>query len=100
MTPVRIALPAHLRNLAGVEGEVQVEVDGPATISDALDALEASYPMLAGTIRDHESGERRDFLRYFTCGEDISHHRPDTPLPEPVVRGERVFRVVGAIAGG
>lgn len=97
---IRVALPAHLRTLARVEGEVELEVDGPATHRTVLDALEARYPMLRGTIREGASGKRRAFVRFFACGEDLSHEAPDTPLPEAVVRGAEPFLVVGAIAGG
>lgn len=97
---VRVALPAHLKDLAGVEGEVQVEVEGEPTVARVLDALEAGYPALRGTIRSHGSGVRRPFMRYFACGEDISHEPPDVPLPEAVRSGAEVFRVLGAIAGG
>jgi hypothetical protein len=97
---IRIVLPHHLRNLAGVEKEVGLEVDGPATLRAVLDALEASYPMLRGTIRDHGSGVRRPLLRYFAAGEDISFEPVDTPLPEAVASGREPLRIVGAIAGG
>lgn len=99
---IRVILPHHLRNLAGVGAEVQVEVDveGPLTGGALLDALEAQYPVLRGTIRDHVTHERRAFLRYFACKEDLSHESPDTPLPAAVAAGEEPFRVVGAIAGG
>lgn len=100
MTVVRIALPTHLRRLAGVEREVPLEVADPATIDDALDVLESRYPVLRGTIRDQASGERRAFIRYFACGRDLSHEPPDAPLPDAVASGEDVLRVVGAIAGG
>lgn len=97
---IRITLPFHLRRLAGVEGEVAVRVEGAATIRSVLDALEAAYPMLAGTVRDHVTKERRAFLRYFACGRDLSLQLMDDPLPETVARGEEPFQVVGAIAGG
>jgi sulfur-carrier protein len=97
---IRVALPYHLRNLARVEGDVEIEVEGPATLGSVLDALEARYPMLRGTIRDHGTLKRRAFLRFFACQEDLSHEQPDTPLPDAVVRGEEPFMVVGAIAGG
>lgn len=97
---VRVALPTHLRALAEVDGDVVVEVEEPVTVDAVLDALEAAHPTLQGTIRDHDTGERRAFLRYFACGEDLSHDPPDRPLPEAVRSGEEVFRVVGAIAGG
>ena len=99
---IRVILPHHLRNLAGVGAEVQLEVDveGPLTRGALLDALEAQYPVLRGTIRDHVTHERRAFLRYFACKEDLSHEPPDTPLPAAVAAGEEPVRVVGAIAGG
>jgi sulfur-carrier protein len=98
---IRIALPAHLRKLAGVEDEVRVEVVGASpSIRDVMDALEALHPVLKGTIREHGGGPRRAYMRYFACGEDVSHEPPDHPLPEPVIRGEEPFQVVGAIAGG
>ena len=97
---MRVALPAHLRTLARVDGEVELEVIGPLTQRSVLDALEARYPMLRGTIRDQATGKRRAFMRYFACGEDVSHEAPDAPLPEAVARGTEPFMVVGAIAGG
>jgi len=97
---ILVVLPAHLRTLARVEGDVQLEVEGPATVRTVLDALEARYPMLRGTIRDHTTLERRPFLRYFACGEDLSLESPDTPLPEAIVNGQEPFFVIGAIAGG
>jgi molybdopterin converting factor small subunit len=97
---IRIVLPAHLRKLARVEREVEVEVDGPATQRSVLDALEARYPMLRGTIRDHVTQERRPFLRFFACEQDLSLEPPDTPLPDAVVAGAEPFLVVGAMAGG
>ena len=97
---ILVVLPAHLRTLARVEGDVQLEVEGLVTVRTVLDALEARYPMLRGTIRDHTSLERRPFLRFFACGEDLSLESPDTPLPEPVVNGQEPFFVIGAIAGG
>jgi hypothetical protein len=93
-------LPQHLRTLARVEGEVQLEVEGVATQRSVLDALEARYPMLCGTIRDHVTQKRRPFVRFFACGEDLSHESPDAPLPEAVATGAEPFLVVGAIAGG
>lgn len=100
MTTVRVSLPPHLRRLAGVEGEVRLEVaDGPR-IRDVLDALEARHPVLRGTIRDHGTGERRAFIRYFASGRDLSHDPPDAPVPGPVASGAEALRVVGAIAGG
>lgn len=97
---VRVKLPYHLQNLAHVGSEVQVEVDGAVTQRSVLDALEAKYPMLRGTIRDHESGKRRPYLRFFACQEDLSHEPPDAALPKAVAKGEEVYMIVGAIAGG
>ena len=97
---IRVTLPHHLRTLARSGAEVSVEVDGPVTQRAVLDALEAAYPMLRGTIRTHERLERRPFLRYFVCGEDLSLASPDEPLPEAVAAGREPFRVIGAIAGG
>lgn len=97
---IRIILPPHLRALAHVGTEVQVAVEAPITQRSVLDALEASYPMLRGTIRDHVTHQRRPFLRFFACEEDWSHESPDTPLPESVASGKEPFFVVGAIAGG
>lgn len=97
---ILVVLPAHLRTLARVEGDVELEVKGPVTVRTVLDALEARYPMLRGTIRDHTTLERRPFLRYFACGEDLSLESPDTPLPEAIVNGQEPFFVIGAIAGG
>jgi hypothetical protein len=97
---IRVVLPAHLRTLARVAGEVKVEVEGPATLRSVLDALEADYPMLRGTIRDHLTQQRRAFVRFFACEQDLSHEPPDTPLPDPVVAGAEPFMVVGAMAGG
>lgn len=97
---IRVVLPAHLRTLARVAGEVKVEVDGPATLRSVLDALEADYPMLRGTIRDHLTQQRRAFVRFFACEQDLSHEPPDTPLPDAVVAGAEPFMVVGAMAGG
>ena len=95
-----MVLPAHLRTLAKVSGEVQLEVTGPVTQRSILDALEARYPMLGGTLRDHVTGERRPFVRFFACEEDLSHESPDAPLPDAVASGTEPFLVVGAIAGG
>src|SRR5688500_8780447 len=95
-----VILPAHLRALAGVQGDVQLEVDGPVTRRSILDALEARYPMLRGTIRDHVAGERRPLLRFFACGEDVTHESPDAPLPQPIASGTEPFYIIGAIAGG
>ena len=97
---IRVVLPYHLRNLARVEGEVQLAVSGPATIHAVLDALEASYPVLRGTIRDHGTLKRRPFIRFFACQEDMSLEPPETSLPEAVVNGTQPFLVVGAMAGG
>lgn len=97
---IQVMLPQHLRTLAHVDGEVAVDVEGQATLRSVLDALEARYPMLRGTIRDHITLERRPFLRFFACQEDLSLEPPDTPLPEPVVRGIEPLMIIGAIAGG
>jgi molybdopterin converting factor small subunit len=97
---IRVALPAHLRTLARVDVEVELQVEGPATQRSVLDALEASYPMLRGTIRDHVTQHRRPFLRFFACGQDLSHDQPDAPLPDVVAKGTEPFLVIGAIAGG
>jgi sulfur-carrier protein len=97
---VRVVLPAHLRTLARVDGEVKVDLDGPATLRAILDALEATYPALRGTIRDQETKRRRAFLRFFACEEDLSNESPDAPLPEAVARGAEPLLVVGAMAGG
>ena len=97
---IRVILPAHLRTLAGVNGEVKLDVEGQVTQRSVLDALEASYPTLRGTLRDHVTQQRRPFVRFFACEEDLSHESPDAPLPEAVARGVEPFLVVGAIAGG
>ena len=97
---IRVILPPHLRTLARVEGEVSVEVTGQATQRSVLDALEARYPMLRGTIRDHVTQQRRPFLRFFACKEDLSHEASDVPLPGAVASGAEPFLIVGAIAGG
>jgi sulfur-carrier protein len=97
---IRVVLPYHLRTLANIEGEVQLEIDGPATQRSVLDALEARYPMLRGTIRDHATKQRRAFVRFFAGEQDLSHEPPDAPLPEAVASGEEPFNVVGAMAGG
>ena len=97
---IRVTLPAHLRTLAHVDSEVELEVEGPATQRSVLDALEARYPMLTGTIRDRTSGNRRPMLRFFACTEDLSHESPDAPLPDAVASGAEPFFVIGAIAGG
>jgi molybdopterin synthase sulfur carrier subunit len=97
---IRVALPTHLRTLAKIDGEVTLEVEGAVTQASVLDALEARYPVLRGTIRDHVTHKRRAFIRFFACEEDLSHESPDAPLPEPVAAGKEPFLVVGAIAGG
>jgi hypothetical protein len=97
---IRVSLPYHLRTLAQVDGEVLLEVRAPVTQRSVLDALEAQYPMLKGTIRDHDTQQRRAFLRFFACEEDLSHEPPDAPLPEEVATGKEPFLVIGAIAGG
>ena len=97
---IRVVLPQHLRALAGVGREVTVDVKGEVTQRSVLDAVEASYPMLRGTIRDHLTQRRRPFVRFFACEQDLSHESPDTPLPRPVTSGEEPFFVIGAIAGG
>jgi hypothetical protein len=97
---IRVILPPHLRTLARVGMEVALEVEGPVTQRSVLDALEARYPVLRGTIRDHVTHERRPFLRFFACQEDLSHESPDAPLPAAVARGEEPYTVLGAIAGG
>jgi sulfur-carrier protein len=97
---IRVVLPQHLRTLAHVTGEVRLEVQGRATQRSVLDALEASYPMLRGTIRDHITLERRPFMRFFVCAEDWSHELPDAPLPQEVCSGAEPFMIIGAIAGG
>jgi molybdopterin synthase sulfur carrier subunit len=97
---IRVVLPAHLRTLAHVDGEVELQIEGPATQRSVLDALEASYPMLRGTIRDHVTQRRRPFVRFFACEQDLSHEPPDAPLPEAVAMGAGPFLVVGAMAGG
>ena len=97
---IRVIIPAHLRTLAHVEGEVQLEIEGQVTQASVLDALEARYPMLEGTIRDHVTKKRRAFLRFYACEEDLSHEPPDAPLPEPIASGREPFLIVGAIAGG
>ena len=97
---IRLVLPAHLRILAHVEGEVNLEVAAPVTQRSVLDALEARYPMLRGTLRDHVTQQRRPYIRFFACSEDLSHQSPDAPLPDQVVAGTEPFFIVGAIAGG
>jgi hypothetical protein len=95
-----VALPAHLRTLAGVKGDVELEVNGDVTRDSILDALEARFPMLRGTIRDHVAGKRRPMVRFFACGEDVTHEPPDTPLPAAIATGTEPFYIIGAIAGG
>ncbi len=97
---VRVKLPTHLRRLAKVDGEVTLEVVGPVTQRSVLDALEACYPVLRGTIRDHATLQRRPLVRFFACEQDLSHESPDAPLPEPVAKGAEPFLVIGAMAGG
>ena len=97
---IRVVLPAHLRTLARVDGEVKLDLEGPATQRSVLDALEACYPMLRGTIRDQATQQRRAFVRFFACEEDLSQESPDTPLPEAVAVGTEPFLIVGAMAGG
>lgn len=97
---IRVVLPTHLKTLAQVEGEVQVEVEGPVTQSAVLDALEARYPMLRGTMRDQATHKRRPFVRFFACKQDLSHEAPDAPLPGAVAEGAEPFLVIGAMAGG
>ena len=100
MNMIRVVLPYHLRNLARVDGEVQLEVASPATVGSVLDALEARYPVLQGTIRDHGTLKRRPFVRFFACKEDLSLEPPETKLPDEVVTGAEPFLIIGAIAGG
>ena len=97
---IRVVLPFHLRNLARVDGEVEVEVASPITICAVLDALEAKYPMLQGTIRDHGTLKRRSLVRFYACEQDLSHEPPDAPLPAAVAEGKEPFLIVGAMAGG
>jgi len=97
---IRVILPFHLRTLARVDGEVELEVEGPVTQRSVLDALEARYPALCGTVRDHVTQQRRAFVRFFACEQDLSHELPDAPLPDAVAMGAEPFLVVGAIAGG
>ena len=97
---IRVVLPAHLRTLARLDGEVELAVDGEVTQCSVLDALEDRYPMLRGTIRDHATGQRRAFVRFFACAEDLSHQPPDAPLPAAVADGAEPFLIVGAMAGG
>jgi len=97
---IRVVLPPHLRGLARISGEVELDIQAPVTLRSVLDALESRYPMLSGTIRDHITQTRRPFLRVFACGEDLSHEQPDTPLPDAVASGTEPLLIVGAIAGG
>jgi len=97
---IRVVLPAHLRTLARVQGDVELVVEGPVTLRSVLDTLEARYPMLRGTIRDRVTQQRRAFVRFFACGQDLSHEPPDAPLPDAVATGVEPFLVVGAMAGG
>jgi molybdopterin synthase sulfur carrier subunit len=97
---IHVVLPAHLRTLAKLSGELEIDVEGPVTTQSILDALETRYPMLLGTLRDHVTQQRRPFVRFFACGEDLSHDPPDTPLPEAIASGKEPFLIVGAIAGG
>ena len=97
---IRVVLPIHLRTLARVDGEVQLQLEGPATLRSVLDALETRYPVLRGAIRDHITLRRRPFVRFFACEQDLSHEAPDTPLPEAVIMGAEPFLIVGAMAGG
>ena len=97
---IRVILPAPLRALARIEGELALDVSGPATLRSILDAVEAGYPVLRGTIRDHTTQQRRPFVRFFACEEDLSHEAPDAPLPESVVKGDEPLLIVGAMAGG
>jgi hypothetical protein len=97
---IQVVLPAHLQTLAGVNGAVTVEVKGEATQRTLLDAIETSYPMLGGTIRDRATQNRRAFVRFFACGEDVSHESPDAPLPDAIAHGREPFLIIGAIAGG
>ena len=97
---ILVVLPAHLRALAGVSGDVELEIEGAVTRRSILDALEVRFPMLRGTIRDHVGGERRPLLRFFACGEDVTHEPGDAPLPEAIASGKEPFYIIGAIAGG
>ena len=97
---IRVVLPFHLRNLAQVGKEVRLQVAGPVTQQAILDALEAAYPMLRGTVRDHVSKERRPFIRFFACGQDLSHESPDKPLPDAIIQGAEPFLIIGSMAGG
>ncbi|MCO5190042.1 MAG: hypothetical protein M9918_17845 [Anaerolineae bacterium] len=97
---IRVALPYHLRNLAQIDKEVTLQLEAPVTQRAIIDELEATYPMLRGTIRDHNTQQRRAFIRFFACGEDWSHVSADAPLPEPIASGAEPFRIIGALAGG
>ena len=97
---IRVQFPFHLRNLAKIDGELQIEVPPPVTVGSTISAIEARYPMLRGTIRDHGTLKRRPFIRYFACKEDLSLDPPETPLPEAIIKGQEPFMIVGAIAGG
>jgi sulfur-carrier protein len=97
---IRVILPAHLRSLARIDGEVKLDIQGPVTQRSVLDALEAAYPVLRGTIRGHHGGPRRAFIRFFACEQDLSHEQPDDPLPEAVATGAEPYLIVGAMAGG
>jgi molybdopterin synthase sulfur carrier subunit len=97
---IRVVLPAHLRTLARIDGEVKLDVEGPVTVRSVIDALEAGYPMLRGTIRDHLTQKRRPFIRFFACEQDLSHDSPDAPLPQAVATGAEPLLIVGAMAGG
>ena len=97
---IRVVLPFHLRTLARVNDDVQLDVPAPVTIASTLDALEARFPVLQGTIRDHDTLKRRPFIRFFACKEDLSLEPPETPLPEPILAGDEPFMIVGAMAGG
>ena len=97
---IRVSLPPNLRIMAKITGDVELEIEGPATQRAVLDAIEERYPMLKGTIRDHETKQRRAFLRFFACQQDLSHESPDAPLPEPVATGRETYYIIGAIAGG
>jgi len=100
MSKVRVVLPFHLRNLAGINGDLELEMAGAVTARSILDAIEMRYPMLQGAIRDHDTLQRRAFLRFFACEQDLSHESPDSPLPEAVASGKEPFIILGAIAGG
>ena len=100
MNLIHVQIPYHLRNLARIDGDVTLEVASPVTVASVLDALEARYPMLCGTIREHDTLKRRPFLRFFACEEDLTHDPTDKPLPDAVVQGKEPFLIIGAIAGG